>query len=401
MHPGEPFALLREVSREKVVHKWSTLVLDLDALNNALRQRGLRMLVEQRRQALVVRGTFPQLDGTRKRSRISLDLRAADTSLVTAELRCLQLHEAISRGTYPPELPWSTLVHAPSPVEPSVLTCRAAVHSFEEHYWRIRPRTPASERTWDRIALELRRLPPNAPCTLQQLLRTAAATKPGTRTRLECCKVFKRLAKQQNLEGNLEELSDMKGSYEPAARSIPQDERLIALLEELRPTKWGWCYAAMATYGCRPAEVPSLVIHEDGTAGCLTVKRRNRAPIERTCFALPKAWIERFALQDVSIPGGTRWTQPEQYDSALGKKFVDAWRHSRRAKDIHRLIEAHVPEFDLYDLRHRWAIRSIEAGKPLTLCARALGHSASVHEQTYHRHIQRADLRAAMAAEAG
>ncbi|MGA0848131.1 MAG: hypothetical protein ACO3PY_05955, partial [Pontimonas sp.] len=102
-----------------------------------------------------------------------------------------------------------------------------------------------------------------------------------------------------------------------------------------------------------------------------------------------------------SIPGETRWTHPEQYDSALGKKFVDAWRHSRRAREAREIIEAHIPEFDLYDLRHRWAIRSIEDGKRLTLCARAMGHSATVHEQTYHRYIQAADLRAAMAKESG
>jgi hypothetical protein len=30
-----------------------------------------------------------------------------------------------------------------------------------------------------------------------------------------------------------------------------------------------------------------------------------------------------------------------------------------------------------------------------------MGHSATVHEQTYHRYIQAADLRAAMAKESG
>jgi integrase len=375
-------------------------MLDLAPVNETLRSRGLRMLIEQRRQALVVRGTFPEDDGTRKRKRISLDLPAVPTSLVTAELRCLQLQEAITKGSYPPNLPWSTPVHTPAERPDAPLSCAAAIHAFETHYWQVRPRTPASERTWSRISLELRRLPTKAPCTLQQLLKTAAATPPGTRTRLECCKVFKRLAKHQGIPGNLEELSALKGNYEPADRTIPEDEAILALLDALRPTKWGWCYAALAAFGCRPAEVPSLVLHEDGTADCLTIKRRNRAPAKRTCFALPRAWIARFDIQNISIPGGTRWTQPDEYNSALGKKFVDSWRHSRRSQEIRPIIEAHLPEFDLYDLRHRWAIRSIEGGKRLTLCARAMGHSATVHEQTYHRHIQAADLRTAMATEA-
>lgn len=374
-------------------------MLDLAPLNRALTERGLRMLVEQRRNALTVRGTFPQPDGSRKRQRIPLNLKAVEASLMTAELRCMQLHTALEAGSYPPLLPWSTPVYAVSPPEATPLSCGAAIHAFENHYWQTRSRTAAAERTWQRINTELNRLPAAAPLTLQQLLRTVVTTRPGTRTRLECCKVFKRLARQQGIAGDLGELTALQGAYEPATRTIPEDDTLVGLLDALRPTKWGWCYAAMATFGCRPAEVPSLVVHEDGTAQCLTVKRRNRLPALRTCFALPRAWVQRYDLGSISIPGGIRWVQPADYDSATGKKFVDAWRHSRRAREARTIVEAHLPEFDLYDLRHRWAIRSIEAGKPLTLCARALGHSASVHEQTYHRYIQGEDLRKAMAQE--
>lgn len=370
-------------------------MLDLAPINSSLRARGLRMLIEQRRQSLTVRGTFPEADGTQRRKRISLDLQAAQMNLVTAELRCLQLQEAITSGTYPGKLPWSTTVHTtPSPAGP--ISCGAALVDFEAHYWQMRPRTPASERTWKRIELELKRLPPTAPCTLATLIKTATRTPPGSRTRLEACKVYKRLARQQGLEGNLDQISNLQGHYEPAAREIPGDDLIRELLEALRPTKWGWCYAALATYGCRPAEIPSLVLHDDGTAQCITVKRRNRNPSVRTCFALPRAWIDDYELGELSIPGGHRWIRPEEYDSAKAKVFVDAWRHSRRNKEVQRLI-GNLPEFDLYDLRHRWAIRSIEAGKPLTLCARAMGHSAAVHEQSYHAHIQAADLRKAMA----
>ncbi len=372
-------------------------MLELGPLNNALRERGLRMAVEQRRNALTVRGTFPELGGPPRRRRIALDLPATVVNLVTAELRCLQLHAAIQQGTYPPLLPWSTTVHADAPSASTPLTCGAAVHAFEIHYWQTHPRTPASERTWDRIALELRRLPSQEPCTLPTLLTIALSTAPGTRTRLECCKVYKRLAKHQRLEGDLEELSALKGTYEPADRTIPEDATIVALLDALRPTKWGWCYAALATFGCRPAEVPSLVLNTDSTAQCVTIKRRNRTPVLRTCFALPRSWIERYALDKIEIPGEYRWTRPDQYDSSLSRRFVDAWRHSRRSREIKPIFDELLHEFDLYDLRHRWAVRSIEAGKPLTLCARAMGHSAAVHESSYHRHIQAEDLRRAMA----
>lgn len=383
-----------------MVHNRSTLVLELGPLNTRLRDRGIRLQVEQRRLALVARGTLPETDGTRKRRRVSLDLPAVEASLNQAELRCIALHEAVQAGTFPQTLPWSTSVHAPIPTDTRFLSCEEAVTTFTQHYWDSRQRTQASERTWDRISLELRRLPKTAPCTLERLTQTIRErTTPGTRTRLECCKVYKRLARHLGLPGNLERISDLQGHYEPEARTVPDDTTIVALLDALISTKWGWCYAAIATFGCRPAEVPSLVIHEDGTAQCLTIKRRNRAPSLRTCFALPRGWIDRYDLGTIRIPGETRWTQPDQYASAEGKRFVDAWRHGRRTKELRPIFEELLPEFDLYDLRHRWAIRSIEAGKPLTLCARAMGHSASVHEQTYHRYIQAEDLRRAMAAE--
>ena len=374
--------------------------LELTAINASLRQRGIRMLIEQRRQALTVRGTFPEPDGTRRRRRLPLDLRAEPANLITAELRCLELHNAIRAGTYPPTIPWASpprAVHR-GPPAPSTLTCSAAIASLQQSYWQSRARTAAAERTWQRTANELRRLPPSSPCTLQLLRDTILTTPPDSRSRGECCRVFKRLARHIELPGNLNTLTQLQGHYTPATRTLPEDDTLEALLEALRPTPWGWCYAALATFGCRPAEVPSLVLGEDGTAQCLTVKRRNRLPVVRTTFALPRAWVTRFNLLAGGPPSETHWTHPEDYDSATARRFVDAWRHSRRTRGVRSIFSALAPEFDLYDLRHRWAVRSIEAGLPLTLCARAMGHSAAVHEASYHRHIHAADLRAAMAA---
>jgi hypothetical protein len=372
-------------------------MLDLAPVNATLKARGLRMVIEQRRQALVIRGTFPQPDGSRRRGRIPLDLRAVPANLPEAELRCLQLHAALAAGTYPPA-PWTAPQTRQAPPSDTPLTCGAAVRRLEASYWASRPRTSAAERTWARIDLELRRLPESSPCTLRQLVDTITrSTTPGSRSRLECCKVYLRLARLLSLPGDLGEITRLRGHYEPAPRTLPTDTEIEALLDALRPTPWGWCYAALATYGCRPAEIPSLVPSEDGTASVLTVKRHLRAPVVRTCFSLPRAWVARFNLLDVTIPGGTRWLTPDAYDSAAAKAFVDAWRHSRRAASQRALFTTLAPEFDLYSWRHRWAVRSIEAGLPLTLCARAMGHSAATHERSYHAHIQAADLRTAMA----
>lgn len=51
-------------------------MLDLEPLNAALKVRGLRMQVEQRSNALVVWGTFPDSNGSSRRRPISLNLLA-------------------------------------------------------------------------------------------------------------------------------------------------------------------------------------------------------------------------------------------------------------------------------------------------------------------------------------
>jgi integrase len=47
----------------------------------------------------------------------------------------------------------------------------------------------------------------------------------------------------------------------------------------------------------------------------------------------------------------------------------------------------HKIPFRPYDLRHAWAIRSMEFGLPLELAAVQMGHSMTVHSRTYHRWI--------------
>jgi hypothetical protein len=49
----------------------------------------------------MARCTFPEDDdGTHKRKRIFLDIAATPASLATAELRCIELLNAMQQGTY-------------------------------------------------------------------------------------------------------------------------------------------------------------------------------------------------------------------------------------------------------------------------------------------------------------
>ena len=89
---------------------------------------------------------------------------------------------------------------------------------------------------------------------------------PGSRTRLEFLKVSKRLAKLFGIDGS-DRRDGLRTPYEPEARDVPSEAEVASLLEKvIQDPSWGWCCWALATYGCRPAEVFSLHPAEDGTA---------------------------------------------------------------------------------------------------------------------------------------
>ena len=298
--------------------------MDLAAINAGLKAKGVRLVVVQMRQGLFLRGTLPRPDSTKAQQRVSLGLAAVPANLIEAELRALQLHSVLANGTYlSAGLPWAVAAETSKPLDltPQSITCAEAIEKLDAQFWAGRTRSSAAERTWDRIASELRRLPAQATLTVELLVAVAATTEAGSRSRLEACKTFARLLKAVGLDG-ADELSRLKGTYTPKPRELPEDEQLLQFLLAIRPTKWGWATCAAATYWVRPAEVPSLVMHDDGTASCLSLKVKGRKPVQRTCFALPKAWIEMLNLAQVDIPSGARWIEPDAYDSAIAQRWV-------------------------------------------------------------------------------
>ena len=70
-------------------------------------------------------------------------------------------------------------------------------------------------------------------------------------------------------------------------------------------------------------------------------------------------------------------------DSNIGKRITDQFkRYSLNIKP--------------YDLRHAWAVRTIFYDLPDTVAARMMGHSVSLHTQTYHHWITKRDQQQAV-----
>jgi integrase len=88
-------------------------------------------------------------------------------------------------------------------------------------------------------------------------------------------------------------------------------------------------------------------------------------------------WFQTFDLQEVKLPK----VNLDRPNAEVGHA-VTTWFHR------------HIP-FQPYDLRHCWAVRTLEFGLDVSLAAQQMGHSAQIHTELYHhwineRHHQRA-----------
>ena len=346
---------------------------------------GVKGRIVPAKDRLFLRGTITTAGGSRKDRRIPLGLPAHNGQLLEAENRVIALAGVIAAtGIIPDVLPWET---PPTPTfktedKTAETTVATAVERLEEDFWQGKICTSAAVRTWDRLKAETDRLPKQATLTMDLMVAVASRTTAGSRIRLESCKVLKRMAKLVGLEGT-DRLDALRTPYEPGERQLPSDAELKAFLIHLdQSSEWRWCFWALATYGCRPAEVFLLQPSDDGTARMLSVKRKGKLPTWRTAMALPVCdlQLERYVPWDVAAPA--------QYDSLEAKRFCDRWQGWLKRRN---------PGWQLYDFRHAWAVRSIRESVPTGLVSRSMGHDIAVHTRTYHRWLTEANVAAFVA----
>ena len=371
--------------------------LDLDTTNAFLAKKGVRLRLEQRGGTLGIRGTWTDANGDRRQRRLPLNVPATPAGLDEAEDLVRDAWKAIRDGL-DPALVIVNNKAAAIPTTSTAVRCGDAVDAFKKYWWERRKITPQAEVTWQRIATTLRHLPRQAVLTVA-LCRDVVLneTEPDTRSRQMTADKLGTLLDHAEIPG-ANKVRELRGNYQPAERMLPTDQQVIGFLDAVRDLKWGWCTAALATFGTRPNEVPSLVLRDNGTAGSITTKRKGQAPSRRTCFAYPREWVDRYRLHDIEIPGDVRWIDPADYNAGISERWVTSWRWGRQGQAYREAEEEFLPAgFQVYNLRHAWAVRTIKSALNMSLCAKAMGHSQAVHERTYHRWINERDLEDAMA----
>ncbi len=171
-------------------------------------------------------------------------------------------------------------------------------------------------------------------------------------------------------------------------RDLPKDELIEKLWETIPNKSWKFVFGLMATYGLRNHEVffcdlSSLTNFGDKIIRVLPTTKTG----EHQVWPFHPEWVEKFELSKLGdnpelLPNINRNLKITTLQN-IGKKITDQFkRYSLQIKP--------------YDLRHAWAVRTIFYDLPDTVAARMMGHSVSLHTQTYHHWITKRDQQQAV-----
>jgi len=228
-----------------------------------------------------------------------------------------------------------------------------------------------SEVSWEKDYWEIyRRLPLDQPLTLEEMMKVIEATAPNTKTRKRACMALGRLAKIAGIPADFKAIAGSYSSVSTAPRNLPNDAAIAQFFGQIANPAWRWVYGMIAAYGLRPHEVFRLE-HDRLARGDRIVRvKENTKTGYRLAWCFYPEWFDQFDLSNVLLPN----IKLERSNSEVGAS----------ASGYFNSIKS---PFNLYDLRHRWAIRTLEFGLDISLAARQMGHSLDVHSKTYHHWI--------------
>ena len=226
---------------------------------------------------------------------------------------------------------------------------------------------------------------------LENIFTTTLKTyKEGSRSRKQCATSLSVLAKflEHKLPEDWKLMAKGYGLKKASFRDLPNDELIQDLWEKIPNKSWKFVFGLMATYGLRNHEVffcdlSSLTSNGDKIIRVLPTTKTG----EHEVWPFHPHWIDKFELYKLgkepellpSINRDLKFTTLQN----IGKKITDQFhRYSLKIKP--------------YDLRHAWAVRTIFYDLPDTVAARMMGHSVSLHTQTYHHWITRRDQQQAV-----
>lgn len=338
--------------------------------NGRLKSARVGVTIEQVGERLVLRATLPPKPFSRStracQQRIYLGVHANGHGLSVAESEARVIGALLDAQKFQ----WEPYLRQGSG---KAETLGDWITQFEMDYFSKRARNDQTLTTWRGDYLKvLNRLPKEQALTEEFLRDVILNTEPDTKTRKRTCMVVGALARFAGLELEAAALSGRYNVKRSTPRDLPTDEEITHWYSKLKNPGWRWVYGMMACFGLRNHEVfrvdfdalragnPVLRVLEPTKTG------------ERLVWPCYPEWFEQFNLSEVILPA----INLQRPNEAVGRAVTSYLRD-----------QFELP-FKPYDLRHCWAVRTIEFLIPVELAAAQMGHSIAEHTHTYHRWIR-------------
>ena len=221
-------------------------------------------------------------------------------------------------------------------------------------------------------------------------LSTLKSYQEGSRSRKQCgtsLNVFADFLKL-SLPSEWKSLSRGYGIKKASYRDLPDDNLIEELWRNIPNKSWQYVFGLMATYGLRNHEVffcdlSALKNNGDKILRVLPTTKTG----EHQVWPFHPKWVDLFQLSSLGndpslLPKINRDLGHTTLQN-IGKRITDQFKR-------------YCIKIKPYDLRHAWAVRTIFYDLPDTVAARMMGHSVSLHNQTYHHWITKRDQQKAV-----
>ena len=334
----------------------------VDQANQRLKSAKTGVTIEIMGRRLCLRGTLPPKPDSQKtkpyQQRLYLGIYANPAGIKKAEAEAKKVGGLLACK----EFSWEPYLTERE--RPKQILIADWVKQFEQSFFSA---PSANITSWKKdYEIPFNKLPHDIPISVEILEEVLLTIPQNTRSRKRYSLAYRKLAELAGLD-----YYPNSGNYSPRKarpREVPEDPLLLKAFKQMQNPAWRWVYGILATYGLRNHEVFHLdldsLLDEDGIIKVLAGKTGSRT----VCPIYPE-WVEQFKLREPCVPQVSGKT-----NSALGARVTQAFKR------------ADMP-FAPYDLRHAWAVRSIEFGMDVSLAAQQMGHSLAVHSELYHAWI--------------
>ena len=374
------------------------VIQEINNANDKFATQGSKLKIEKRGEKLNIRGSLPSKEDKNnfKIQRISLGIKADISGLEEAKKKLQLINLQLELNQFD----WINWINNPNKKEiKNDFEFPNRLNQFEEFFFQERKNeflASTRKTTWRssykpylKRILHIYNIDHNK--DLEDIFqKTLESYKECSRSRKQCATSLSVLAKflDINLPENWKLNSKGYGLNKAGFRDLPTDEVIEKLWDKIPNKSWKFVFGLMATYGLRNHEVffcdlSSLTIAGDKIIRVLPTTKTG----EHQVWPFHPEWVEKFELSKLGenpdlLPNINKDLKITTLQK-IGKKITDQFkRYSLQIKP--------------YDLRHAWAVRTIFYDLPDTVAARMMGHSVSLHTQTYHHWITKRDQQQAV-----